>query len=83
MNSIEIISNKTNKAKAIYWITKFCNNVNKGNIYTIGDSYSDIEMVKEFKDYCMEDSVSKLKSIANKKYDSVSSLIRDILNDQK
>ena len=40
-------------------------------------------MVKEFKDYCMEDSVYKLKSIANKKYDSVSSLIRDILNDQK
>lgn len=52
-------------------------------IYTIGDSYSDIEMAKEFKGYCMEDSVSKLKSIANKKYDSVSSLIGDILNDQK
>ena len=30
-NSIEIISNKTNKAKAIYWLIKFCNNVNKTN----------------------------------------------------
>ena len=40
-------------------------------------------MVKEFKGYCMEDSVSKLKSIANKKYDSVSSLIKEILNSEK
>lgn len=82
-NSVEIISNKTNKAKAIYWLIKFCNNVNKANTYVIGDSYSDIEMVQEFNGYCMEDSVSQLKSIVNKEYNSVSSLIKEILNGQK
>ena len=82
-NSIEIISNKTNKAKAIYWLIKFCNNINKDDTYVIGDSYSDIEMVQEFNGYCMEDSVSELKSIAIKEYNSVSSLIKDILNEQK
>lgn len=81
-NSIEIISNKTNKAKAIYWLIKFCNNVNKTNTYVIGDGYSDIEMVQEFNGYCMADSVSKLKSIAISEYDSVSSLIKEILNSE-
>lgn len=82
-NSVEIISNKTNKAEAIYWLIKLCNNVNKANTYVIGDSYSDIEMVQEFNGYCMEDSVSELKSIANKEYNSVSNLIKEILNGQK
>lgn len=82
-NSVEIISNKTNKAEAIYWLIKFCNNVNKANTYVIGDSYSDIEMVQEFNGYCMEDSVSELKLVATKEYNSVSSLIKEILNGQK
>lgn len=79
-NSIEIISNKTNKAEAIYWLIKFCNNVNKANTYAIGDSYSDMEMIREFNGYCMEDSVLELKSIAIKECTSVSNLIREILN---
>lgn len=79
-DSVEIISNKTNKALAIYWLIKFYNNINKDNVYVIGDSYSDIEMVKEFKGYCMKDSVSELKSIANKEYSSVSGLIKEILS---
>ena len=79
-DSVEIISNKTNKALAIYWLIKFYNNINKDNVYVIGDSYSDIEMVKEFKGYCMKDSVPELKSIANKEYSSVSSLIKEILS---
>ncbi len=79
-NSIEIISNKTSKAKAIYWLIKFCNFVKESNIYVIGDGYSDIEMVKEFNGYCMKDSVEELKKIANKEYDSVSDLVNDILN---
>lgn len=79
-DSVEIISNKTNKALAIYWLIKFYNNINKDNVYVIGDSYSDIEMVKEFKGYCMKDSVSELKSIANKEYSSVSGLIKEIIS---
>ncbi len=82
-NSVEIISNKTNKAEAIYWLINFLNNVNKTNTYVIGDSYSDIEMVQEFNGYCMKDSVSELKLVAIKEYNSVSSLIKEILNGQK
>ena len=40
-------------------------------------------MVQEFNGYCMADSVSKLKSIAISEYDSVSSLIKEILNSEK
>ena len=40
-------------------------------------------MVQEFNGYCMEDSVSELKLVATKEYNSVSSLIKEILNGQK
>ena len=64
INSLEIISNKTNKSKA--------------DVYTIGDGYSDIEMVKNFNGYAMKKSVDELKKMAKKEYDSVSELINEI-----
>lgn len=82
-NSIEIISNKTNKSEAIYWLIRYCQNINKTDVYTIGDGYSDIEMVKEFNGYCMKDSIIDLKKISNNEYNSVSDLIKDILNGEK
>ena len=64
INSLEIISNKTN--------------ISKENVYTIGDGYSDIEMVKNFNGYAMKKSVDELKKMAKKEYDSVSELINEI-----
>lgn len=79
---IEIISNKTSKANAIYWLMKHCNNISKENTYTIGDSYSDMEMVSEFNGYCIKGSVPELISIAKKKYDSVSLLLKDLIENK-
>lgn len=77
-DSIEIISNKTNKSNAIRLLTqKF--NIDDKNIYTIGDGFSDIEMVKDFNGYCMEESVEELKKVAIKEYKSVSELIAEVM----
>ena len=77
-SSIEIISNKTNKSKAIQILADKLE-IDKTNIYTIGDSYTDIQMVKDFNGYCMQDSVKELKEVANREYKSVSSLVDDIM----
>ena len=77
-NSIEIISNKTNKSHAISLLKQKIN-IDDKNIYTIGDGFSDIEMVKDFNGYCMENSVEELKKVAIKKYKSVSELIEEVM----
>ena len=79
-NSIEIISNQTNKSNAIRLLMRKLN-INTSNVYSIGDGYSDIEMVRDFNGYCMKDSVSELKQVAISEMESVSNLIRDLLKD--
>ena len=79
-NSIEIISNKTNKSKGIKLLMDKLELITD-EIYTIGDGYSDIQMVKDFKGYCMKDSVKELKEVATKEYNSVSSLVKDALKE--
>lgn len=80
-NAIEIISNKTNKYKAIMLLAdKF--NIKRENVYTIGDGYSDIDMIKNFNGYCMEKCVDELKKVSNGKYESVSKLIKDVINEK-
>lgn len=77
-NAVEIISNKTCKSNAIEEIVKI-EKVNRENIFTIGDGYSDIEMIKNYNGYCMEESVQELLKICNGKIvKSVSELIKKI-----
>lgn len=77
---IEIISKETNKSKAVNLLMKKAN-FKKENIYTIGDSYTDIEMINDYNGSCMEKSIDILKNNKDiKKYSSVSELIKDILN---
>lgn len=78
-NSVEIISNKTSKEKAIQYLSEI-NNIDRSEIYTIGDGYSDINMIKEFQGYSMEQGVEEVKINAKKIYNSVSLLIKDLLN---
>ena len=52
-SSIEIISNKTDKSKTIKMLADKLGIENK-NIYTIGDGYSDIQMIKDYNGYCMK-----------------------------
>ena len=49
------------------------------NVYTIGDGYSDIDMVKDFDGFRMEDSVPELKECTTKSVKSVSELIKKIM----
>ena len=76
-NSLEIISNKTNKSLAINILVDKLN-ISNDDIYTIGDSYSDVDMIRDFKGYAMKESVNELKQVAIKEYDSVSDLINEI-----
>ena len=81
-NSIEIISNKTNKSDAIKLLTQNLN-VNNIDVYSIGDGYSDIEMVKDFNGYCMKNSVNELKQVAISEVETVSELIKELLKNEK
>lgn len=77
-NAVEIISNKTCKSDAIGEIAQI-EKINKEDIFTIGDGYSDIEMIKNYNGYCMEKSVQELLKICNGKIvKSVSELIEKI-----
>ncbi len=76
-NSIEIISKNANKSKAIKLLSKKIE-IGQEKIYTIGDGYSDIEMVKDYNGYAMKESVDELKNVALEEIDSVSDLIRKI-----
>ncbi len=72
-NQFEIVPIEANKKNAISYISKL-ENIDKGCVYTIGDGYTDFEMLKYFNGYCMKDSVSELKTIAHT-VDSVGNLI--------
>lgn len=76
--SLEIISNETNKSKAIDLLLNRLN-IKRQSVYTIGDGYSDIEMVKNFNGYAMQEAVDELKKVAKKEYSSVSELINEIM----
>ena len=77
-NAVEIISNKTCKSYAIEEIAQI-ENINQEEIFTIGDGYSDIEMIKNYNGYCMEESVPELLKICSWKIiKSVSELIEKI-----
>lgn len=65
-NSIEVISCNTNKSIAIKEIAKL-ENIDNSNIFTIGDSFNDIEMLESFNGFCMESGEDFVKTkIANK-----------------
>ena len=74
-NSLEIISNKSNAINLL--IDRL--NILQENVYTIGDGYSDIEMIKDFNGYAMVNSVDEIKQVAIKEYESVSHLIDEII----
>lgn len=80
--SFEIISKSIDKAKAIKLLINSLD-ISKEDTYVIGDGYSDINMIKEFKGYCMENSVLELKQLRLKKYGSVSCLIEDVMGEMR
>ncbi len=79
-NAVEIIPSNIDKSKAICKIAKI-ENISKNNIFTIGDSYNDIEMIKEFNGACIKDSEKEIQEVANYKYNSVSELLSAIMEE--
>lgn len=75
---IEMISKKSSKITAIKQVIEQ-EKIKDEDVYTIGDGYSDIEMIKEFNGYSMSHAVSKLKQYAVGEVDSVSLLIQMIM----
>lgn len=78
--AIEIVSNEVNKSNAIRYVAEL-EKIKEQNIYTIGDGYSDVQMVKDFNGYAMVNAVDELKQYANKECKSVSELINIVLCD--
>ena len=79
--TIEIISRRTNKSKAIEFVSNKLN-ISKENIYTIGDGYSDIEMIRDYNGFCMKNSVDGVLKLGVKYYENVSKLVEDIINEE-
>ena len=77
-NHIEIVNKKANKANAIEYVSKL-EKINKHLIYTVGDGYTDIEMIKQFNGYAISDAVDELKEYAIDTISSVSDMM-DYLN---
>lgn len=77
-NSIEVISRSTDKSVSVGVIAQM-EIVDKSNVYTIGDGYSDIEMIRDFNGYAMKKSVDELKKYARGTFTSVKELIGFIM----
>ena len=50
------------------------------DIYVIGDSYNDLEMIKKYNGVCMDNSYDEILKISKKSYSTVAKYIEDILN---
>lgn len=76
--SLEIISCKTNKGNGVKLVSEL-NNIDKDNVYVIGDNNNDIEMIKLFNGYSVNTAINELKIVSKKSYDGVYKLIKEIL----
>lgn len=77
-NHIEIVNKEANKANAIKYVGSL-EKINSHLIYTVGDGYTDIEMIKRFNGYAINDAIDELKQYAIDTVDSVSDVM-DYLN---
>ena len=77
-NMLEIISNEIDKSRAISLLINDLK-IDKSNVYTIGDSYTDISMIRDYNGSIMSNAIQELKDLNLKEYKSVSDLIKDIM----
>lgn len=74
-NQFEIVSSDANKSNAIKYIANL-EHINQYNIYTVGDGYTDMEMIRDYNGYSMSDCVDELKNVAIKSVSSVGDIIK-------
>ena len=68
------------KASAINYIRKK-HKIKKEDVYTIGDSSNDYEMIKNYHGSCISNSFPEIIKISKKSYKSIDDYISDILKD--
>ena len=56
-------------------------NLTMSDIYVIGDSYNDLEMIRDYKGVCMATSYKEVLDVSKKVYKSVRDYIYDILKE--
>ncbi len=76
--SVEIIKKNSGKEVAIEWLCRHLD-VPPHNVYTVGDGYTDINMIKKYKGYAVPNAVAPLKEAAQETVESVSELIERII----
>lgn len=76
MNAVEVINSSVDKSVAIDYLA---NMLSLSKIYTIGDSYNDINMITKFNGYCVNNATSEIKEQCPKRCSSVSELVDRIL----
>ena len=76
---IEIVDKLADKSNAIKNIANL-EGILRGDIYTIGDSYNDIEMIKKFNGYSLVNSIDEIKNNSLREYENVSNFIYDVIN---
>lgn len=74
---IHIFEKDNNKFESIQFVSQK-ENVNPKNIFTIGDGYNDIAMIKNYNGFSMNNSPQDVKDESLGNYSSVSTLIKDI-----
>jgi len=77
--TIEVVSKKSSKVNGVKFLSDKLN-INKNDIYTIGDGESDIELIDKYNGFSMYESVGELDHY--KKYNNVYSLIKDIMEEK-
>ena len=72
------IKNKdVSKSKGIEFLANYLN-ISKEDIYVIGDSDNDYEMIKDYHGVCVVNSTDKIKSVSNKVYEKISDYIKEL-----
>ena len=79
--SIEMITKDSGKEIAIEWLCGRLG-ISTDNVYTAGDGYTDIKMIKKYKGYAVPNAVEPLKEAACGIVESVSKLIEKISNNE-
>jgi len=73
-----IKAKNVNKAYGINFLSEYLN-IDKKDIFVIGDSDNDIEMLQEFNGVCVKNSTDEVQKICKKSYNQVFEYINEIL----
>ena len=79
-NWINITEKSVTKSNGIKYLQ---NKLHLDNIYTIGDTINDIDMIKKYDGACMNNSTNDLKNICNNYFNSVAEYIDYICKEGK